>query len=351
MGRTLAVGSGSALDSARRVASASAEEAARSVVVATAEPSRAIPGALAWLAQQRGMHELVLVSDFQLGALDSSALAAVPDNYGVRLVRVASRALDSSFTIRGGDGTTNVRVTPLADRTVFSWQRVSNADSTVVAAPKSELVLLGGESERDGAVAALNAAVGVQARAAALADRFRTALPSARAAGDSSAARDVRVVYPGFAERAALLARATLPSRPWMSELVVELRKDRLLQEVAHDDSRGAVAAARNAAAAAGDTAGMSDGDSARFVIARNASGAAVVFAAQGERRWRRIDALRQRRRRQPHVRSAFGGDEPSAGLGRTDVGTRTAHRERRRLAALVASCSGFGECGRPPTL
>lgn len=56
----------------------------------TTAPFYAIPGAVDWLQQQQGSRELVVVSDFRRGALDSADVAAIPRDIPVRLIRIAA---------------------------------------------------------------------------------------------------------------------------------------------------------------------------------------------------------------------------------------------------------------------
>ena len=68
-------------------------EGAQSVLrIPTANPSHALDGAAAWLSAQRGMHEVVVVSDFRATALDSLDLAALPRDIRLQLVRVGQRS-------------------------------------------------------------------------------------------------------------------------------------------------------------------------------------------------------------------------------------------------------------------
>jgi hypothetical protein len=57
--------------------------------VETESPASALPGAIAWLDAKPGMRELVIVSDFQRGTIDSVDLAAIPATMGLTLAPVA----------------------------------------------------------------------------------------------------------------------------------------------------------------------------------------------------------------------------------------------------------------------
>ncbi len=80
---------GSAMEEGKRLAAQIAADAAVARTIATISPTTALAGTAAWLAQQAGTRELVIVSDFQLGAIDSLALASIPADIGIRLVPVA----------------------------------------------------------------------------------------------------------------------------------------------------------------------------------------------------------------------------------------------------------------------
>ena len=94
LGRTLAdgrVGMDVARDTASAAASADtpASPDAPSVTIATERLSEGVAKAAAWLARQAPPHELVVVSDFQVGALVESDFDAVPDDAQVRLLPIA----------------------------------------------------------------------------------------------------------------------------------------------------------------------------------------------------------------------------------------------------------------------
>jgi hypothetical protein len=274
MQRPLIGGSGSLADSAFGVATATAASAARAVVVSTANAAYAIAGATEWLKQQHGTHELVIVSDFQQGTIDSLALSAVPSRFGVRLVRVAGTPIDSSFAVRTA-GTLQLRVTPLADRTRLAMLPGAAGDS-LPATSRERTFVLGAESERGDALAALRASSGALTNETWPESRFVSDLASAAASSGTDSARSVWLVFPGFPERGVLQARAGLPRTPWMSELALALETNALLREVA----RNAGDATAPSLATANDSTPSLD-DSSRVVLVRSASGQTIVSAAQ----------------------------------------------------------------------
>ena len=274
MQRALATGSGTLADSAARAATASAANAAQSVVLPTANVSEAIAGAATWLKQRQGTHELVVVSDFQRGTIDSLALSAVPARFGVRLIRVEGKPIDSSFTLQRAGGT-QLRVTPLVDRTRLALEATAMNDSTP-AASRERMVLLGSANERGDALAAMRASAGALRSEPSLENRYFTDLASVASARRADNTREVRLVFPGFPERNALRARAMLPREPWMSEVVLALEASSLLRDVARDAQVGT----GQSPAISNDSAPSRD-DSTRIVLARSVSGQALVSAAQ----------------------------------------------------------------------
>jgi hypothetical protein len=75
--------------------------------------------------------EVVVISDFQRGALASPALAAVDASYGVRFVRVGSavdrRAIEGAPLLAAGGAAHRPHVVVEPGRTMVTWQRVSSA--------------------------------------------------------------------------------------------------------------------------------------------------------------------------------------------------------------------------------
>ena len=78
------------IELARREAARLAGAGGTAVRLETRSPALAIPGAVAWLDRQPGRRELVIISDFQVGSIDSADLALVPSDVGIGLVQVAT---------------------------------------------------------------------------------------------------------------------------------------------------------------------------------------------------------------------------------------------------------------------
>ena len=157
---------------ARQVADRESMGTAESVRIETESPASTLPGAVAWLDLHPGMREIVIVSDFQRGTLDSTDLAAIPESMGLTLAPIA---------------TTSTAVA-----------RVPNAETiAIVAGP--------GDS---GGVDAAWRAIG----------RTRPADSTGR----------VEVVYRGASRG------ATVPiDSPWMARVVTALERDATLAEAA----------------------------------------------------------------------------------------------------------------------
>lgn len=76
-----------------------ADNAARApdatMVLSTNRPAMALPGAVEWLRTQPGRGEILVVSHFPSGSLDSIDIAAIPADFGVSLRRAPVAARDS----------------------------------------------------------------------------------------------------------------------------------------------------------------------------------------------------------------------------------------------------------------
>src|SRR5947208_1878801 len=68
---------------ARQEAGRVAAEATTSQVMETVAVDDAVLGASQWLATQAGKRELIVLSDFQLGTIDTTALDSIPRDVGL----------------------------------------------------------------------------------------------------------------------------------------------------------------------------------------------------------------------------------------------------------------------------
>ena len=228
----------SAVDSARALATRLSTEASSSVVLQTASPSSVLAGAAAWLTTQGGRGDIVLLSDFQAGAVDSAALATVPLRYGVRAIRLGTvPSSHSGIVLR----TVRTNVTAVADSSRIS------ADWTLASGTVSSIVLLSASRDRSEVEAARDAA------------NIVTSPP----ASDSS--KRVAIVFPGATEILALQQSAKAPAEAWMAQVMMSVRENEMLTaSVANETSKDTTIAAPFA------------------VIARAQSGAPVVYATAG---------------------------------------------------------------------
>ena len=240
-----------AVNVARNTARRLAGEAATSVIIETTTPSAALAGASGWLATQRVRRELLIMSDFQIGALDSTDLAAVPPDVGITLTRIELEpgAEVIAPAVRQGDATLRANVTLDSMRSTIEW---SSASAANVPSPADSLLILAAESERAAANAALAAARGITATR-------------------PMSGRPIAIVYSGAARFPELLASAKPLRQPWQGDVLVQLRSDpQLLAAAAIADIGDDVMAAP----------GM---DSAALVsVARTSAGRTVLLATSG---------------------------------------------------------------------
>lgn len=230
-------GGKSAVDSARALAVGLSSEASSSVVLSTSSPSSVLAGAGAWLASQGGRGDIVVLSDFQTGALDSLSVATVPAQFGIRAVRVAG---DAATNMNAVLNTLRTNVTASVDsaRTNAEWTSASDLTPSV----------------------RLWAASAERADVEAVSD----AASSVSSAGRGDSTKPVGIMFAGATEFASIGAGAKAPSAAWMSHVMLRVQGDALLTNAAID-------------VAATDT-----NIAAPFaVVTRNQSGAPVVYAAE----------------------------------------------------------------------
>ncbi len=236
-----------ALDAARAQARQESAGATASTTIESAQPARALPGALAWLATRPGRRELVVISDFQTGAIDARDLATVPAETGIRLLRIDTTLPETTeVVVRQGALDVMTRVTPGANGVAVEWTPVRAAAPTGDDAP----VLLAGAAERGRAEAARAAAANLGAI--------------------TGAVRPVAIVYPQFENRASLLEKMRQLTQPWMADAVADLRRNPLL---AAATSEGVPAAAQ------GDAKVLAK----MTTVSANRAGQPLVLAAAGD--------------------------------------------------------------------
>jgi len=186
--------------------------------ITSAAPREVLEGAVGWLQTQHGRAELIVVSDFRRGALDSLDLLSVPSDITVRLLRVPVAATPGGDVPAHRFGVAAVR-----------WAHALTP------------------SRADVLVRAVRALGGV-----ALIDTGSI----------EASAHRVIVASPGADSLQKWLADARPLSAPWMGDVVYALRRDTTL---------ASVAAAIEIASA---------DDKSDVVVVRDANGSPVVTAA-----------------------------------------------------------------------
>jgi hypothetical protein len=201
MSRRDSIGGGAARAAAFATAEELRRDATASVVVASMRPASDLAGALAWLDARPSMREVVFVSDFQLGTLDSVDVAGVPLDVGIRLVRVPVVVDSASPQQRS-------RARVLNGRTSVEWMPsrddVNAGDPTVLSGPA------------DGATA----------------DAVRAAMRAFRPPGSADTVRRIAIVLPGAPDRAQMMRDAKPLDAPWMASMLVAVESDSLLAAV-----------------------------------------------------------------------------------------------------------------------
>ncbi len=210
MQRSTAAGT-RAIDAARIQARRHAAEAQASAILESAAPAKVLDGAAQWLRTQPGQRELVIVSDFQVGAIEEADIDALPADVGVRFERIELSADAQPIETRTRTGSTETitRSTLAADQTTAEW-----SVRPIERPDLSQVLLLTGQEEIDAAAAAMEAALTM-------------------AAPPRDGAHQVAIVYSAHASREQLLRDARTPNAPWMGDLALALGGDPTIERVA----------------------------------------------------------------------------------------------------------------------
>jgi hypothetical protein len=198
-----ALAGGSAVDAARREAVGAVAQTAVSVTVESASPSRELRAASEWLERQSGRRSILLISDFQTGALDEADLAVVARDVGLSFTRVAVRGDTSATEVvsRLGDLETLVRATFEDGSTDARWSfRAAGADP-------SPVLLLTAANDEAVASATLDAV-----------QRFISP--------PEDSAHALAIVFPGYDGRAQLERIAQPADAPWMGDVAASAWRD-----------------------------------------------------------------------------------------------------------------------------
>jgi hypothetical protein len=212
-----------------------------------------LAGAAAWLMNQPGTREIVVVSDFQRGTIDSTDIALVPESVGLRFSRIAVPAESALESVtRMVESELFARIALTGSRTHVEWSERAAADSIM------PWLLLADLSERDDVTAAARAAVAI-------------GIPGAEPV------RPIAVVYPRYADRRQLLRSVQPPDAQWMAHAIARMRADPLLHAATTDAAPVDDVVTADSSAAAGAVA-----ESAFVAVARTDRGEPVAHAARG---------------------------------------------------------------------
>lgn len=181
-------------DAARAAVQSYARDGGAVTPIARRDLRGAMQEARVWALASRGASTVVVISDFQRGALDAAAIAGVPETAGVRLHRVTSRVSGAPVIA----GVQSVAIE--GSRTRAAWN----------AAPVPTASAIRVESAHD---AATNTAI-VDAA-------------SATASAHPGVSRPALFVLPGSPRHNDLVASSHSPIEPWMFDLFASITRGR----------------------------------------------------------------------------------------------------------------------------
>jgi len=185
-----------ARQSATTLARALLDSAREGMIVETGRPGADIAGASSWLGGHSGLRELVIVSDFQAGAVADGDFAQVSAGIGTKLIRVAAEGLPVNVNPAG------VRGDPDSAGTKATW--VVGNDTGLA------LTVLVADKDRDAARASIAAIRAIAPR-------------------PSRVSRRIAVVFPGNAARDSMVKQATRLDSAWQGDFMLSLRRNALL--------------------------------------------------------------------------------------------------------------------------
>ncbi len=304
----------SAVGVARAEASRFADSSTTSTMIATDRPSSALPGALAWLETQPSPHEVIVLSDFQLGAFDATDVSRIPEHVGVRTVSIDAAMPDSAIVMRTRDGVHTVIARTMTSHvgTTVEWTTTRTTDSAVsdpvatlalligaadsaparrlrevVGFPLTDTNVLGTESPRVQTPVRSIAIVypsyawrgpgtdsgTARETARTASDTVGTAPDTAGTAPGANAARD-----PASIDRRRRASRAALS--PWMLQTITLLRADATLRSLAYDIAPLVSARDITPAVRAGGTDARPERDDADVMLFRDNTGRSLLVAS-----------------------------------------------------------------------
>ena len=199
----------SALEHAREIGLALIDSAREGMVIRTARPGANLAGAASWLESRSGMREVVVISDFQRGAVSVGDLSRVPVGIGLRLRKVATTTGIES--VKAGDSAVVARIDPVTDEVDVTWQTPASDPAAIPVT-----VLVGPADDAAG-----------RASSAAAARLYPRALSG----------HAVAVVFPGYGA-SALAGQLESLHQPWQGDFLLTLTRHGLFRD--HTKSSGA---------------------------------------------------------------------------------------------------------------
>ena len=181
---------------ARDLSRAMLDSAREGMLVESSRPAANLAAAGSWLEQRSGKRELVVISDFQHGAVSDGDFASVPAGVGILLRKVTPTPVSLSATASGITAVTDGQVT------VAQW---SSRDADTIG---TSLTVL---ARSDADIRALTEVV-------------RQLAPGARPT------HSIAVVYPDHGEAASLAARTQPINQPWQGDFLVALQDEALVR-------------------------------------------------------------------------------------------------------------------------
>jgi len=230
--------------------------ATQSVVLQTASPSSALPGALSWLAMQKQRSEVVVISDFQIGAINERMIQTIPSFVGVRLVRmggagggridrIGSDASYGTRVVHANTALTEARNSTVGATREFGW---TESERRFVA-DEEPVQILADDRSLQPARAAFEAAVSISQNAV-------------RASNDTSPVRVV-IVAPNASQRSSLATSTSSRMSPRTVAVLAAIDSDAEWREQAF----ASVVSARDSAVG--------------IPLGRTQSGQTVAYAAE----------------------------------------------------------------------
>ena len=181
---------------ARELGEALLDSAREGMLVETARPGANISAAASWLDQRSGKRELVVISDFQQGAVSDGDFASVPHDVGIILSKVISASVSPTANDSG------IVVMLDGQATDARWH---SGNAETIGTPLK--ILAGSDSD-----------------VRALTNVVRQLVPRA------TSTHAIAIVFPDYPESTQLAARSHSINQPWQGDFLVALRDEELVR-------------------------------------------------------------------------------------------------------------------------